>query len=100
MAGINLDIETGQIDKGDTKTFTVFADDNQGNRLKLDSITLEINADGTKTTLTKSDFSVSDKIYTTKHTFQNGGLLTVEVSVTDDANLDSERENASIYVNS
>jgi hypothetical protein len=98
MAGITTDIATGQIDKGDTKTFRVSATDDRGERLKLDSITLEIDVEGAVTTLTKSDFSVSDKVYTTKHTFQNAGTLQLDVSVTDDPNLDSERETESSFV--
>ncbi|MCS4162727.1 hypothetical protein GGP94_003175 [Salinibacter ruber] len=75
MAGISFDFETGQIDKGDTKTLRVSATDDRGERLKLDAITLEIDVNGAVTTLTKSDFSVSDRVYTTKHTFENAGTL-------------------------
>ena len=95
MAGISFDFETGQIDKGDTKTLRVSATDDRG---ELDAITLEIDVNGAVTTLTKSDFSVSDRVYTTKHTFENAGTLQLDVSVTDDPNLDSERETESSFV--
>ena len=98
MAGISFDFETGQIDKGDTKTLRVSATDDRGERLKLDAITLEIDVNGAVTTLTRSDFSVSDRVYTTKHTFENAGTLQLDVSVTDDPNLDSERETESSFV--
>lgn len=99
MAGINFDIETGQIDKGDTKTFTLFVEDDQGNKLALDSIDMTIDVSGAETTYAKSDFSVSGNEYTLKHEFTNSGQLDIDVKATDDPNLDTERETRTDYVN-
>jgi len=99
MAGISYDIATGKIDTEDTKTLRVVAKDTNGNKLALDSITFEIALGGTTTTYTKSDFSESNKEYTTKHDFDDGpGVAEIDVTVVDDPNLDTERETDDEYV--
>jgi hypothetical protein len=92
MAGVNMDLDTGQIDRDDTKRIRVVGRDAQGNKLKLDEIDLSLVVGGSETTFSIGDFSAQNDEYTTKHQFQNSGLLDVDCTIKDDPNLDTERE--------
>jgi len=92
MAGITYDLNTGQIDRGDTKRIRVVGRDAQGNKLKLDEIDLSLTVGDRETTFDLNDFSEAGDEYTTKHQFQNSGLLDVDCTIKDDPNLDTERE--------
>jgi hypothetical protein len=92
VAGINYDLNTGQIDRDDTKRIRVVGRDAQGNKLKLDEIDLKLTVGGTETTYSLTDFTNQADEYTTKHRFDNSGLLDVDCTIKDDPNLDTERE--------
>jgi hypothetical protein len=92
MAGVSMDLDTGQIDRDDTKRIRVVARDRQGNKLKLDEIDLSLTVGDRETTFDLNDFSEANDEYTTKHQFQNAGILEVDGQVKDDPNLDTERE--------
>jgi hypothetical protein len=98
MAGITTDIATGQIDKGDTKTFSVVVKDAGGTKLKLTSLDLEIDVAGNVSTYSIADFSETNRVYELQHEFQNAGVAEVDVTVTDQPNRDTERETESIYI--
>jgi len=92
VAGVTYDLNTGEIDSGDTKRIRVVARDRQGNKLTLDEIDLSLTVGDRETTFDLNDFSETNDEYTTKHQFQSSGILEVDGQVKDDPNLDTERE--------
>jgi len=99
MAGFTFDIDTGQIDVGDTKTLTVAPRDDGGSLVQLSSLTLEIEeAGGTTTTYALGDMTQqSGPTYDTEHTFTEAGIANFDVTVTDMGGR-TERETATEYI--
>jgi len=98
MAGFAFEIDTGQIDVGDTKTLTLASRDDAGGLVQLSALALSVEeGGGTETTYDLSDAVEDSKTYVLEHTFTESGSADFDAKVTDMGNR-TERETDSKYI--
>ena len=94
---VSIDVADGGIDRKDTKVLTVTGEDVGGDLVTLQAIDLALEVGGQETTFALPDFDVSEKEYTTRHTFTSSGLARLDCTITDIAG-SQERVQKRFYV--
>ena len=99
---IDLNISSGQIDKGDTKTLRLVPKDADGNAITPQSITATFTAPSDDPAspsgdYAKADFQQDGDAWEVSHTFDEAGLWDVYVKATD-ASGNAEVETKKVWV--
>lgn len=81
---ITLDISTGQVDAGDTKTLKVHPQDVDGNDVVPAALVAVFTPpEGSATTKTIGDFTLAAGVYSVQFTFPTVGKWTIKITATD-----------------
>lgn len=95
--GFTINVEGGDIDKGDTKEIGFTPEDKNGTEATVDTIGFTATKpDGSTTTLSKSDFSESSGFWSATLDFDQSGLWDLELDVSDGTSSEVERDTVAV----